>query len=374
MSSRTETLLGAFPKDSRIIEIGPSFSPIAPKSEGWNSVSIDHLTREELAAKYAYHPGVDVTRIETVDFVWQGGALSDAIPSGRHGSFDIFLASHVIEHTPDLIAFLQAAQTLLKPDGAVVLVVPDKRYCFDYFQPATTTGQVLAAHAERRSRHTGERAFDHYAYAVTNGGAESWGQHPIRGISLLHGLETAAHYYALYESAGSYNDLHAWHFVPKSFELLILELGRLGKIDLYLERSANPGAHEFFVWLRRGASEQTAAMTVEALEARRVKLLKGSVLEQQSQIDWLLAAEPDLTRDDGGLSTWATPVRYEKTKAALVRSEAALARSEAEALGLRDQLGAAMRRVATLEGSTSWRMTAPLRSLAKRVHLARNRR
>ncbi|WP_171033992.1 class I SAM-dependent methyltransferase [Lichenicoccus roseus] len=374
MSSRTETLLGAYPRDSRIIEIGPSFNPIAPKADGWNSQTIDHLSREGLVEKYAGLPGIDPGRIETVDFVWKGGSLSDAVPEAQHGSFDIFLASHVIEHTPDLVAFLQAAQTLLKPDGAVVLAVPDKRYCFDYFQPLTTTGQVLEAHAERRTRHTGERAFDHYAYAVTDGGVESWGQHPIRGIRLLHSLNKAADHYAFYESSENYHDLHAWHFVPKSFELLILELSRLGKIDLHVERSAAPGAHEFFVWLRRGAAQRTAAMTAEVLEARRVELLKNALLEQQSQIDWLLAAEPDLTREDGGLSTWATPVRYERTHAALMRSEAERARSEAEAAGLRDRLEVALQQVAALEGSTSWRVTAPLRSLVQRLQQVRVRR
>ena len=80
-----------------------------------------------------------------------------------HGTFDAFIASHVIEHTPDLIDFLQTSEILLKSSGVVVLAIPDKRYCFDYFQPLTTPGQVLAAHAEGRSRHTRRTAFDHVA-------------------------------------------------------------------------------------------------------------------------------------------------------------------------------------------------------------------
>jgi hypothetical protein len=113
LPNRTKILLEQVPRDARILEIGPSFNPIAPKSEGWNSVSIDHLTREDLVAKYTGHPGVDVGRIEPVDFVWTSGILSDAVPPEQHGSFDAFLASHVIEHMPDLVAFLDAAATLL---------------------------------------------------------------------------------------------------------------------------------------------------------------------------------------------------------------------------------------------------------------------
>lgn len=200
----------------RIIEIGPSYNPIAPKSGGWNSASIDHLTREGLVMKYTGHPRVDVSRIEPVDFVWSCGPLSDAVPSAQHGSFDAFVASHVIEHTPDLIAFLDSAATLLKPEGVVILAIPDKRYCFDYFQPLTTTGQLLEAHADRRSRHTRCLAFDHFAYAVQDGGVGAWGQRPSEGIRFMHALEGANDMFAAFENNPDYLDLHGASCRPAS--------------------------------------------------------------------------------------------------------------------------------------------------------------
>ena len=127
--TRAQVLLAPVPRGGRIIEIGPSFSPIAPKSEGWNTVSIDHLTKDGLVAKYNGEPFVDVARIEPVDFLWVSGPLSNAVPKTLHGSFDALVASHVIEHTPDLIDFLDSATTLVKYDGVVVLAIPDKRYC-----------------------------------------------------------------------------------------------------------------------------------------------------------------------------------------------------------------------------------------------------
>jgi hypothetical protein len=352
LSSRTETLLGLVPKDSRIIEIGPSFRPIAPKNQGWNSVSIDHMTREGLTAKYEKHPGVDVGVIEPVDFVWTGGSLSDAVPPEQHGSFDVFLASHVIEHTPDLIAFLDAAQTLLKQDGTVVLVVPDKRYCFDYFKPLTTTGRILEAHAKHRQRHTGERAFDHFAYAATDGAQECWGQRPSQGIEFIHGLEEAARNYSLFENSPEYQDLHAWHFVPPSFELLMLELGWLGETDWRVERVTPTTGWEFFAWLRRGASVHIRSMPVEDLNRQRVALMKRTLLATQAQIDWLLVSEPGLTEHQG-LSTWGTPLMYQAKVAALAKSQ--LEKQELQ------------KRLTALETSTFWRATAPFRTLLDRM-------
>ncbi len=191
MSSRNEILLSRIPRQARIIEIGPSFNPVAPKADGWNAQVLDHLTREGLVTKYRGHRGVEVDRIEEVDFVWSGGALIDAVPPHLHGTFDALIASHVIEHTPDLLAFFNAAETLLQPQGTVVLAIPDKRYCFDYFQALSTTGQALAAHRELRSRHRCQTAFEHMAYVVANDGVGAWGQHPIKELTFFHTLDQA---------------------------------------------------------------------------------------------------------------------------------------------------------------------------------------
>src|SRR5215468_1320623 len=49
----------------RVVEIGRSYNPIAPKANGRNTTNVDHATRAELIEKYCGH-GVDVNRIENV--------------------------------------------------------------------------------------------------------------------------------------------------------------------------------------------------------------------------------------------------------------------------------------------------------------------
>jgi hypothetical protein len=289
--TRNEILLGPVDRTGRTIEIGPSYNPIAPKIDGWRTWTLDHMTREDLIAKYRGHAGVDVNRIEEVDFVWNGGPLINAVPVSLYGTFDTLIASHVIEHTPDLVDFLDTAEILLKPTGVVVLAIPDKRYCFDYFQPLTTTGQVLTAHAEGRSRHPRSFAFDHVAYAVKDGDAIAWGQHPSRGLSFVHTIQDARNLFASVETSEDYVDLHAWRFTPASFELILLELARLGEADWRVERITPANGCEFFVWLRRGGKTAAASLTEAELAVHRLRLLKRTLVETREQIDWFLAGD-----------------------------------------------------------------------------------
>ncbi len=101
--SRTEALLAPISRSARIIEIGPSYNPIAPKAGGWNTITVDHATRAELVAKYTGAQDVDVDRIEEVDCIWTNGPLAEAVPHRLHGTFDALIASHVIEHATDLL-------------------------------------------------------------------------------------------------------------------------------------------------------------------------------------------------------------------------------------------------------------------------------
>ena len=292
---RAEILLAPIPRNGRIIEIGPSFSPIAAKIDGWDTQTVDHTTREGLILKYRGYPGVDVERIEDVDFIWTEGPLIDVVPEALHGTFDAFVASHVLEHAPDFVGFLHSAAALLKPGGVVVLAIPDKRYCFDYFQPLTTTGQLMSAHYERRSRHTGRIAFDHFAYAVANGGSGAWGQHPCRELSLIHSFEEARNKFFAMGSSGEYLDLHAWRFTPASFELVLLELARMGETDWQIDGITPARGCEFFAWLRRGGATTASVYSSPELAARRLDLLKRIMLEIRTQIDWLLVGEPGST-------------------------------------------------------------------------------
>lgn len=90
-------------KSSFGLELGPSHRPVAAKRDGYNVRVLDHLSQEDLIAKYEKH-GVDLDAIEEVDYIWSGQSYRELV--GEDTKFDWIVASHLVEHTPDLIAFL----------------------------------------------------------------------------------------------------------------------------------------------------------------------------------------------------------------------------------------------------------------------------
>src|SRR4051794_28223139 len=110
MSDRNAKLLAGFGPTDPLIEIGPSYNPVAAKADGWQVTVIDHASQEELVAKYAAAEHVDAGRIEPVDIVWRGEPLHEIVDVARLGGYAGLIASHVIEHVPDLIGFLRSAE------------------------------------------------------------------------------------------------------------------------------------------------------------------------------------------------------------------------------------------------------------------------
>ncbi|HEV2740824.1 MAG TPA: glycosyltransferase, partial [Candidatus Elarobacter sp.] len=278
---RARVLLEGVDRAARILEVGPSYSPIAPKADGWMTTIVDHTTRTNLVEKYRHERDVWVDRIEDVDFVWSDGSIADAVPAALHGTFDVVVASHVIEHVPDVIAFLRSTATLLRDDGTVILAVPDKRFCFDYFRPLATTAQVLEAHESGRTRHTRRTAFEQYAYSVNNDGTGAWGQEAVANVTFALGFGTAVDLLTAFDAdrEAAYVDMHAWQFTPSSFQLIVLELARLRHLDWAVEHITPATGCEFQVRLRRGGIEKAWAMSEDEFGARRLALLRGTLCE-----------------------------------------------------------------------------------------------
>lgn len=238
------------PKAGPGLEIGPSHSPLAPKAEGFHVEILDHAAAPELRAKYR-NAGVNIDHIEDVDFVWRGKSLPETI--GRRGCYDWIIASHVIEHAPDLAGFLIDCEALLQEAGRLILVIPDKRYCFDHFQSLTSTGDVLDAHQLGRIRPSPGRVFDHFANATGKGRDRvlAWHRHAPGAMQLVHSLENARDAWRCAQIDDEYVDVHNWRFTPESFGLVIDDLRDLGLLELGITDGPTGAAGEFCACLQR---------------------------------------------------------------------------------------------------------------------------
>ncbi len=284
---RINLLLGSIDPAVPIIEMGPGHNPIAPKARGWATHIVDCNTADELRNKFAVG-GVTVDAVEEVDTVWHDGSLHDAVPARLHGSFRRLIASHVLEHIPDPVALLNSAARLLSPDGIVAFAIPDRRYCFDVFKPASGTGDLLEAFVSRRTRHSVRTTWTQIAYSATMDGSIAWGQYPITSVGLIGDFNAAERAFKGFQDGfwAPYSDCHAWHFTPAGFALAILELGQLKLIDWRIETISAAEGCEFIAILRRG---RDVYADPGELQARRLSLLLQQLEEQREQIDFALA-------------------------------------------------------------------------------------
>ena len=326
---RTEQALHAIDLSGRGLEFGPSHAPLVTKASGARVETLDHATREELVQKYRAL-GVDeesLARIEEVDHLWSGEPVLELIP--EHGVYDYIVASHFIEHTVDLVRFLQDCETLLAPGGRLALIVPDKRFCFDRFQPLSTAGDAINTLHSTLAFHPPGAFIDHIAYGAKRGDDVAWANSDSREVALLNpDLMDAVQAELDGVAQREYVDTHRWMFTPSSFELLIHDLAALGHHGLGIVESSTAGGHEFFVTLGRD---------VPPREIDRLGLL--------------LRIEAELADVGPGGP-------FDTAKPEAVHGE--IRRLEAE--------------VAALRASTSWRMTRPLRAVAGLLGRGRTRR
>jgi SAM-dependent methyltransferase len=241
-------------RSSKILEIGPAYAPIAPKSGNFNTFIVDNINKHELIAKYTGY-GVDTTNIEDVDFIWKSGDLLSSVPEEHHESFDIIYASNVIEHIPDPILFLKSLERLIRSDGVITLVVPDKRLCFDFYRPVTTTGAWIEARQRGASIHSPKTRFEYNATVVFHRARNVWtlaDSLPISEFRFAAGTIHEAYSAAknAMSPAAEYVDCHAWCFTPSSFALVIHECRALRLFELAPDRVSTQIGYEFVVELR----------------------------------------------------------------------------------------------------------------------------
>ena len=280
LAPRISRVLFKLDRRGRGLEIGPSINPVAPKREGYRVEIVDYLDRDGLVDKFVREGGghmyglvpdlaARIQQIEEVDYVWTGQPLSQLI--GQERCYDWIVASHVIEHLPNPMQFLRECFLLLAPQGALSLVIPDRRYCFDCVTPLTTTGDWLDAWYERRSKPTPGQVFDSVANAVSLDGKLAWSRDAQGELIPMHSITSVREHFERASDSTEYVDVHCWRFIPESFRLIVKDLLDLGLIELEVRREIDTEGNEFFVQLHARSNERAVEGKVRIDSQRSIE-------------------------------------------------------------------------------------------------------
>ena len=170
--TRNEKLLFSIdPATQSGIEIGPLDKPVVTRDIGPIRY-VDYLSTKELQARYADDPSVDTDRIMQVDYVLGSNTLAQAI--GDMAPVDYVVASHIIEHTPDMIGWMKEIHAILRPGGVLSLAIPDKRYTFDFARSVTRPADVIEAYLHGYRKPSIRQIFDFVSSAVKVDAAQAW--------------------------------------------------------------------------------------------------------------------------------------------------------------------------------------------------------
>ncbi len=257
---RAEGLLRKFSLEGRGLEIGPSHNPIAPKSAGHDVAILDHLPQAGLRKKYADH-GVNLDAIEPVDFVWKGQPYPELVGEQR---FDWIIASHVIEHVPDLVTFVNECLAIMQPGGTLALVIPDMRFCFDALRSTSSLSELVDSHLLGRTAPSPGQVADFYLNLAKRGDQTSWHVGEA-GHWSREGKRSDALRFTDQAIDGRVHDVHVWRFTPSSFRLHLAQLAILGFVDAEEAFFEPSSIGEFYVGLR-SAGPQGQPSDAELLE------------------------------------------------------------------------------------------------------------
>jgi hypothetical protein len=200
------------------LEFGPLSRPVVTKAEG-DVRYVDAMTTAELRKQFEKNTQHDLNELVEINYVWNGEGLRQAV--GPDIYFDYSIASHVIEHTPDAIGWLNDMLSVLHDGGILALAVPDKRFTFDVMRPVSPCALFIDNWLRKERRPTPAHVFDAFSQVVKVELEEFTGlSKGILDPKTLTRIFTDESALALTRETldqGLYRDCHTYVFTPRSF-------------------------------------------------------------------------------------------------------------------------------------------------------------
>lgn len=258
------------------IEIGPLVNPMVRPDES-DVRYVDRATTQELKKWYANESQLNVDDIMPISYVWGDQSLAQA--TGGEEQFDYCIASHVIEHIPDLISWLNEISSVLKAGGIASFAVPDKRYTFDYLRSETTLADLVDNYLAKRRKPSTKQIYDHFTNFAELDVMHAW-SHDFDPSNLTRENSKASILGVCKEALqkDKYIDSHCSVFTAESFFELLEGVCELGLLDFNVRNvfPAKRGMFEFFVQLEKLDSSMSQE---NKLQSFRKSMQKGTYFD-----------------------------------------------------------------------------------------------
>lgn len=208
-------------KNARILEVGPLNRPIFTKDQYPNCFYCDVRTTEEIKTLYLGNEylettglSVDVNTILDIDFVLKESYSSTFTDIEK---FDCVVMSHVIEHVDDILYFLDDVVSALKPGGLLIIVYPDKRFCFDHYRQEASFRDAFEVN-QKGYKANARMVFDFLFNVIQENSAPVfWQADQMEKYLPSNSFESARSAYHRLQEGSREEDVHYWPFSDAGF-------------------------------------------------------------------------------------------------------------------------------------------------------------
>jgi SAM-dependent methyltransferase len=217
------------PESQKGLEFGALNNPTIDRSRG-DVRFVDFTDTADLREQNRAFPE-RVNALVEVTYIWSGsGSLADVIGTGE--LFDWAIASHVIEHVPNVLGWLRGIAEVLRPGAVFNLAIPDCRFTFDVDCPRSTIGEMVEADLLSYRHPSIRQTFDYCFHAKAIEPGAIWlSQTDVKSLSPFVGEIAPQLAYGHARdifSKGEYIDSHCWIVTPLSYVSILEGLSIIG--------------------------------------------------------------------------------------------------------------------------------------------------
>ena len=274
--------------EGRGLEVAPYFDPFLLKDGNYEVYYTDYISTEEIRAKAANNPGGKSAEVPAIDFVWTPGkALVDCAPAGL--TFDYAVASHVMEHVPNPIGWLNDILAALNTGGRLALFLPDRRRNMDFLRSLTTFGELVGLWITQPAIPTPHQVLDFMTLALdATKCSGDWDNLTPDTATTFYSDSDALSFATSAALSGTYVDIHATVWEPEHCVKVLERVVRAGLLNVAISAPVESELEFALVLTKLGEPARNPPPLPEACRdpvaiQNSNQVLEGSLEETVSQ-------------------------------------------------------------------------------------------